>query len=307
MTKLNDLLIKERTLFAPALDSKHKLHRLLDSALANLTTSKVQAEIPDYYWDAKAQGIEETSFYKKLSVEVQNKLLSILSDYRLELAWYIEKTGMNFCGKMILLSDTYHEKSIYSLMAYDETVHQRDLEHFLRNVPNKELIKNHPLLSCLDHGISASKETSVFVLQVLLEGFGMSYYGHLRDTCTHPEFKKVLERILKDEARHHGSGVVLFETAKLNDKLQEEIFETSMEFIKALHGIGWILPAFEEATGFQLNKSEKEKILEEINWHAGLKNRLIKMKEMISQNDRMGLIQKLESHRAFDPGYFPIF
>jgi hypothetical protein len=307
MINLNDLLTKERTLFAPALDSNHKLHRLLDSALHHLTTSQVQTQKQNHYWDAKAQGLEQTTLYSKLSEEQKLKLLSILTDYRLELAWYIEKTGMNFCGKMILLSDTYHEKSIYGLMAYDETVHQRDIEHFLKSYPQKNLIIQHPLLNCLNQGIQASKETSVFVLQVLLEGFGMSYYGQLRDTCCDDEFKKVMDRILKDEARHHGSGVVLFETAKLNQFIKDEIFETTMEFIKALHGIGWILPAFAEATGYDLTKSEKELLLNEMNWNAGLQNRLKKMKEMIAQSDRMDLISRLEKQNAFDPGYFPTF
>ncbi len=49
----------------------------------------------------------------------------------------------------------------------------------------------------------------VYMIQIILEGWGLHHYRSLAAHCQHPGLTEVLRNIVHDEAKHHGSGLVI--------------------------------------------------------------------------------------------------
>src|SRR5262249_61466855 len=54
------------------------------------------------------------------------------------------------------------------------------------------------------------RTTLSYIVQVILEGWGISHYHALAKDCLDAGLTAVLENIIRDEGRHHASGLVLF-------------------------------------------------------------------------------------------------
>ena len=101
------------------------------------------------------------------------------------------------------------------------------------------------------------RESLVFIIQVILEGWGLAHYRSLLKACKHDGFREVLERILRDEARHHGSGVVLCRERGLPERARGEVLETMRSFLEMVrYGPQAVLAAIEEELG-GFNREQK--------------------------------------------------
>lgn len=266
---------------------------MLDKAIEAQTVTEKQTDLPKYFWGADRYGLNRSQKFLKLDKEQQESVLGRLSDLNLSLSYFIERSGHNYGAKMILLSETQEEKSLYALFASEEAIHQREFEHFLSFQPKKET-HWHPMLDPLGNVIQeGEKDSLLFVIQVLLEGFGMSFYGGLNEGCLFAPLKKAYDRILFDEARHHGTGLILSKEATLSQLAKDQIFEYSREFIQSLQSAGWIKEAMENHCG-HFSKKEEATFWEELGYEKMLADRRLKLKTMIQKVDSIGLVSKLE-------------
>lgn len=168
-----------------------------------------------------------------------------MTQLNLALSAFIETSGHNYGAKMILLSETLEEKSTYALFASDEAVHLREFQNFM-NFDFNLKTHHHPMLTPLAEVIKDGSKTSlVFVIQVLLEGFGMSHYHGLRETCLHAPLKETYDQILKDEARHHGTGIILAKEELPTKEDQAQIFEYTRAFVHAMQSAHWLFETFD--------------------------------------------------------------
>ncbi len=297
MQGFKNLLNKERNLLAPA-SKNSKLIKLTETALDKYTVSKKQSFVPKVIWGEERYQLLQSAIFRDLNVNEQLKVYEYLSKQNLSLSWYIERSGHNYGAKMILLSETQEEKSLYALFAAEEAIHQREFENFMDFTPNPE-VNWHPLLDPLSKAISeADKQTCLFVIQVLLEGFGMSFYEGLKQTCKIPEMKEVYQRIIADEARHHGSGIVLSEEMKPSNEVKDQVFEYSREFINALKAADWIKNAVHETR--PLSTKEGKSLYEDIAYLDRMNSRLDKLKMMLMKVDNWDLVKRLEKDQIFE-------
>lgn len=286
-----------QTLLAPDLASDHKIHALLNSALSKLTVSQPAADIPKILWGEKRFGYEKSSHFQKLQAHQKEEILQKLTQLNLSLSYWIEKSGHNYGAKMILLSDTLQEKSLYALFAAEEAIHLREFQNFMSFEPEWET-HQHPMLEFLSQVISeGEKPTLVFVVQVLLEGFGMGHYHSLKEDCLHPGLKETYTRILRDEAAHHGAGIILAPGSETSASTRDQIFEFTRSFIKSLQSASWPLKIMEDVGG-GLSAQEQKKFLEEIQYDSTLAARRVKFREMIQKADRIGILERLEKDKA---------
>lgn len=230
--------------------------------------------------------------------ELQNNVLSKITKLNLTLSRYIETSGHNYGAKMILTAETLDEKSIYALFAAEEAIHLKEFENFMNFQPDPKE-HWHPMLNPLAKAIKdGEKATCLYIIQVLLEGFGMAHYAGLKQDCLYDPLKVAYDRILKDEARHHGTGIILSKQNELSKLEQEQIFEYTREFILSLQSAEWVIKAIEEQRG-SLSKAEVEKYKEDTNQEQVLQGRLIKMREMLSKVDDYDLVNKLDNDNVF--------
>ena len=295
----NELLTLEKTLNTPHLPKDHPLFQIIDpSFIAHGVERKKEIEAK-IFWGADRFQLDKTSLFNKLSQDQKNQILLRLSELNLALSYFIEKSGHHYASKMILTSESSEEKTLYALFACEEATH---LRLFMNQMWFAPTLKTHfhPMLPILSEAIEwASKDTLVFVVQVLLEGFGIAHYTGLRDTCLDAELKNSFQTILKDEARHHGAGLILTKANKLSQETEDQIFELSRKFIRSLETAHWIPAAFEAANS-GLTQAETKELFAEMDFKNTLALRMQRLKDMFYKVNYQGLYDRLSADGTFE-------
>lgn len=297
-TEALKMFFSDEEIFHQSNDSKNKsLQQLLDITFAKLTVEPKKTEFPNHFWSEKRYQFDHSQKYLQLSPEDKAKTLRDLTEQNLALSYFIEKSGHNYGAKMILLAKTQDEKALYSLFAAEEAIHQREFMNHMWFTPNPR-DHWHPMLNVLGEVMrEGERNTLIYVVQVLLEGFGMSFYSGLGESCDYAPMKNVYTRILQDEARHHGSGVILANFYDVNTFEKEQIFEYTKKFIIALQSASWLILAIEKSSG-AMSDQEKKKFLLDINYDETLSNRRKRLKDMLTKVDSWGLIGMLEKDKV---------
>lgn len=294
---MKDLLTKEQILLAPHLENQ-KFNSLLDNALSQYTLSKKQVSVPEILWGEQRYHLLRSSHFRKLKPISQSNVYKHLTNGNLAMSWYIERSGHNYGAKMILFSETQEEKSLYSLFVAEEAIHQREFENYMLNLPDPSLYW-HPLLDSLALAIKdGEKQTCLYVIQVLLEGFGISFYNGLKQTCLSDSLKNVYQRIINDEAKHHGSGVIQTQELTPNKLIKEQVFEYTRMFIKALVSADLIRKNIDKEN--PMSSMQRSKFYEEIEFNKTMQDRLLKLKSMLQKVDNWNLVRRLEKDKVFN-------
>lgn len=176
-----------------------------------------------YYWDDRRFRLNTSSQYNSLPLKTKEIILEKLSNHSILTSYFIEKSAITYCAKMALLSETFDEKMFYIQTGYEEVIHFLEFELFLKtNNISAEVSSPFSLMInqlIQDHG----REISFLVAQVLLEGMAIHHYSQLKESCIHEQMKIVVEQVLHDETRHHGSGIVLLDNVHLTQDLINEM------------------------------------------------------------------------------------
>jgi hypothetical protein len=298
MSDLKSFLTDDSIFFAPNLENGHPLGIILDRGLEQYGVPKPEAGVPEVLWGPGRYRLERSKVFVTLPPEQQQEVLKRISRWNLSLSYFIEKSGHNYGAKMVLLSERIEEKSLYCLFSAEEAIHLRLFRNFMSHTPDPAT-DWHPMLNPLARVIrDGSKEACVLLIQVLLEGFGMGHYRSLMEDCLYPGLVQAFQRILRDEARHHGAGLVLAKESRLQADERDECFEFTREFVNALQSAHWVLRAVEEVRG-PLSIDEQNRHFEAVGHREILEQRLISLREMLSKAGREQLVSRLERDGVF--------
>jgi rubrerythrin len=276
---------------------RHALHK------AGSTFESFQG-VPDNFWDGQFFNLERTSVYRSARRDVQQQIVSRCNRGLLEEAFYIEDAGMVYASRMCMLADSDEERMLYALFAADEATHYAWVKEALGQAIAQ--VKPNAFHRILNESIAAhNPATLVFLIQVVLEGWGLQRYSDMMRGCQEPWFRQVLQAILKDEARHHGGGVVLNVqkslVAKLGRSERQVLIDTLRQFLGMVQvGPQAVLSAIDEAVG-GLSRAERVKTLEELDTMAHSASRLNTLRQLMAQEGAHDVIVALEELRAFDP------
>jgi hypothetical protein len=75
-----------------------------------------------------------------------------------------------------------------------------------------------------------------YLVQTVLEGWGLAYYQTLAAYCQEPLLKTRLLDIMKDEAIHHKTGIALLQTSALAYHHRKKIKEGIKQYTEILRG-----------------------------------------------------------------------
>lgn len=284
----------EHSILSPHLNETDSLNKLMH------TVAQSKPNIADsvVHWDANYFSLNQSSLFSHCSRSSQENILRQLNQWSLNLVYCIEKYGLNYGAKMILSANTTEEKSLYTLFAADEVRHRLAIEPFLTADKPQDLTF-HPLLEPLALVLQqGSPATMVFTIQVVLEGFGLTYYSALKEGCVTPALKNCFAEILKDEYAHHGMGVQLSQRQQLSSEDKEQIEYFTQIFIRSLIDAEWVSRAFEQENG-EMNAAERLNFREQIQWRQKLSNRLTRLKELLRKVEFQGLVDRLDSKGVF--------
>lgn len=303
----------------PHLDSTHKLQRVLNSALmaqlplqgtAKLTSAvksphgqsnlAVQAPVAEaIYWDASYFKLHRVNLFEAASAQEQAAILKRANQALFEEAYLIEKAGMGYMAKMVLLAESTEERMLYGLFTADETSHFSQICQF---VPADGIHTDNAFLRLVEElAESSDKRVLLFVIQVVLEGWGLSHYRSLAEHCRDRAFSQVLQGFLQAEARHHGTGATLFNQSSISASSQAAIVEVLARFLQMVQvGPQSVVDAIAQVIG-PLSRSQTVQVLEELDTetHSGL--RLKRLRSLMQGEAARAIVQTLDDQALFQP------
>ena len=280
----------------PDIDREDKLNRILSSALEKtngylINNSKFLSD----YWDANYFNLDKVKIFQDSTPAEQSAILRLCNLGVLEEAYFIEKAGMGYMAKMILLAETTEERMLYGLFAADEVSHFSQISRFL---PTPK-VSNNPFLDLLEKVVESDDKTVLlFVLQVVLEGWGLTHYRSIASRCQYAQLKSILQGFLQDESRHHATGVTLFENISLSNSSQD-IVEILAMFLQMVQlGPQSVVKAVEEVKG-HLSKKDKINIFAQLDTESHSGSRLKLLRNLIDLPNAKNILENLEMKGRF--------
>jgi len=230
-----------------SLPAEHPARRIHASALRRRWSASARHLAPAP-WGAEHFGLERSLAYLALPPA---KRLAVLIDCGrglLEEAYFIEKLGLAFSSKMALLADSTEERATHCLFAADEAVHLAQIAAFFPNPPARTQDAFLRWLSGVIAELPA--DGGRLLIQVLLEGWGITHYRSLARGCRVPSLRDVLASIARDEALHHRNGVALFDAARLKGRTRREASQRVRQLLDMVRaGPARVAAAVERAHG----------------------------------------------------------
>ncbi|AVH64385.1 ferritin-like domain-containing protein [Nostoc sp. 'Peltigera membranacea cyanobiont' N6] len=282
----------------PHTDSDDRLRRILTAALSNQKNYDNYPQLN--YWDAEFFNLHQVQIFQQSNNDEQFSILELANRSLLEESYFIEKAGVGYMAKMVLLAETVEERMLYALFTADEATHLHQISYFL---PEMEVSStDDPFLRLLSEVVeSADKTVLLFVLQVVLEGWGLSHYRRLAKECRYPVLAELFSSFLQSESRHHATGTTLFNQITVSAFSETTILDVLAQFLFMVQvGPQSLLTAIEQVKG-HLTRSQKIQILEELDTETHSGTRLEILRSLMGGTSAQSILQNLEERGAFKP------
>jgi hypothetical protein len=304
-------MTEKRIQIAVELDSQdlregHDLYAVLYSAIKSRGALPLsQAAEPRAFWDAGHFHLDRVSLFQQAGEAEQQRIVEACGRSLLGESYYIEKCGMYFSAKMSLLASHTQERMLYSMFAADEALHFNWLGNFVSPEEVKDLLRN-PFIQLLEELLQQEQgATLAYIVQVILEGWGIHHYQALAKNCLDAGLKKVFERILQDEARHHASGLILFSEQQLTEAELDHLAAILVRFLRMVQsGPQMIVARIEEVKG-RLTPEEKRQVFAELDCQTETAKKIATLKSLIKAaayaEPILARLQHADAFRPFSP------
>ena len=283
------------------LKAEKKSTKEVDAILKRKLPSYSNKESFDTLWNLSDFSLENVGLIESLSLEQSHALKDKLAANRLIEAYNIEKAGMTFAAKMSLLAKSLNEQKLYSCFSKEEATHFSMIESILgdrsTDAPDEFIKFLNEVI------ISGSRNSLVFIIQVVLEGWGIDHYGLMAKSCKDDQMTNLFYEILADEAGHHGSGVSLFEESELSTNELNYIVEMMTHFLKMV--TCGPLSTIECIKGVchDLTKRQEQQLLQDMQAKAETIRKIDFIKGLINKSKALNIMGRLESANAFELTY----
>lgn len=299
----SDRIEMETRLFAPDLPEGHGLYPVLASALRSRPAPMTEAPVDRPFWPASYFGLEQVTIYLDSGEAEQQAILLGCSHSILAETYYIEKCGMYFASKMCLLSESAQERMLYSLFAADEAVHFNWIGGYAPAESVKG-IESNPFIRLIDEVLRKEDRTTLsYIVQVILEGWGISHYHGLAKACLDAGLIAVFENIIRDEGRHHASGLALFNEQRHSaDKLKRLTDLLAQLLLMVQAGPQMVVSQIERVKG-RLSQAQKTRTFAELDCEAGTMSKIKSLKSLIKTtacaSEILSELERKGSFRAY--------
>lgn len=225
------------------------------SVLDRLVRSSFRARDLDFaeptttapFWEASYHGLAQARAWTALPLERRDELLRTLADGLMSEAFFIEQAGMVYAAKMNLLARSVEERTFFCLMGAEEATHFHRLSPWFPHGVQDAPIDSFSRLIAEIVG-NADRREALVLIQVLLEGWGLTHYQSLAESTTCPQLGLVLRDIVQDESRHHAAGVILAAKAPpTHDSFLRDALERLLQMVRV--GPAGVLSVLCEAHG----------------------------------------------------------
>nr|MBA2405036.1 ferritin-like domain-containing protein [Bdellovibrionales bacterium] len=184
-------------------------------------------------WQTDFFHLENSAIWNSLSSKIQADILLSLGHKIFQEAYFIECAGMAYAAKMNLAAKSKEEREFFCFVGEEEAKHLRLIESLGGFSISSENIPSFALLigEIIDE---AKRPSHLLLIQILLEGWGLSYYKNLAKFSKDEAVTSVLKQILKDEIRHHSAGVLLFSQVKDSSDFTDQDHKEFIAFLERI-------------------------------------------------------------------------
>ena len=211
--------------------------------------------------------VHNTRFWKLLSEDQRVELNRRVSQWRLSTLVHGEHGAMLVCSQMVENVQGQDAKLFQATQVVDEARHNEVLQRYLALRLDGQ---TYPLAGNVKEIFDTLLGTSSWYLktiglQLVAETFAVSLFRMLAETSKDEVLRQVCRRILQDEARHMGFGMLslpaVVEEASETERHEMEDFAV-WALVRTLTGI-FPLPAYEEMGFSQADIAEIKRLRRE--------------------------------------------
>ncbi len=294
---------KHPRLDPPDLGEDHELRSVLSSALRSRGVSKSESAAASHsFWLAEHFNLDGVAVFRGASEAERADILEGCGRALLEEAYWIEQCGMYFASKMSLMAGSAQERMLFSLFAADEAIHFSLISEYVA-ARDAAAAQDDPFIKLLGEVLrSEDKVILTYMVQVVLEGWGVSHYQSLARDCKDARLAEVFDGIIKDEARHHATGLILFNQQGLSSEQFDSIVELMSSLLFLVQaGPQSVVARIERVKG-RLSKAKKRTVFEELQCEADTAKKLETLKGLIrSAASADAILERLDHKQAFKP------
>lgn len=270
----------------PALARTHKLHQVLISTLRKQPLLAVEAvNLPPL--NAAFFGFERVPLFQSSTVLEKTQILHLACQALLNKVCLFEKVGVGYMATMTLLAETVEERMLYALFSSDQAKHLAQLKPLLSHSKGAwdegALTAEAPFFERLESLLeSADRLVLLFIVQIVLEGWGLSYYRKLSRHCCDPLLADLFCSFYQAQTKHHRAGLVSFDPASLSAENRGVIVETLMAFLQDIQkGPHWLVDAIATVKG-ELSRPQTLDILQALEAQRYSASRLDLVRSLIT-------------------------
>ncbi|MBL8297626.1 MAG: hypothetical protein JNN30_04680 [Rhodanobacteraceae bacterium] len=272
----------------------------LQAAGARLLRRRVLPGTPDGntpLWPPAQFGLDAVPLYAQAGADLQREVLDRCAQGLLRESWLIERGGMEFCARMVLASEDAPQRALYSLIGADEAAHYAWLQPWLPQLPASD-----PFNDFLDHCVrTAAPQPLAYLLQVVLEGFGVVHYAGLAAACCDTVLAATLRRMAEDEALHHAAGLAVFDCRRLSKADNNFLFDASYTFLQMMRsGPQRVVAALDVALG-GVESGALTNLFDTLETQRPSADKLARLRRLMSQPGMENLVEALAQRQAFVP------
>lgn len=251
------------------------------------------------YWTADYFGLSQVSLFQQLTAPDQENVLAIANRQLLEEIYWVEQAGVGYMAKMVLLAETVEERSLYALFAADEAQHLAQISRFCPQLP---VFQGDSFLELMASFLASDdKALLLTMVQVLLEGWGLSHYRSLAKHCQEMSLQTTLQGFLQAEARHHGAGLTQLQKWRYSDLTLQSIEQGLKQFLPLVQaGPQRLLSALDQVSG-PLSQPQKVTVLEQLAGDRHSQQRLNLLLSLLDGTVPPQILQNLHDQGYFQP------
>jgi hypothetical protein len=286
----------------PELGKSEPLANLVEAVIRRRRGAAAPPAVSTHaFWPAAFFGLDRARVFATAAPEAQAAILERCGRDLIEEAFYIEKSGVAFAAKMILLAESIDERKLYAMFGADEAAHLDGVGRYYGARAAQPAA--NPFLALLAELIEDGDRVSLqLVIQVVLEGWGLTHYRAIRNSCTSDSLRAVFSSILFDEAAHHGSGVLLVGERRPSAASTERIIATMTRFLAMVQvGPLGVVGAVESVLG-PLAALERQRLFDELDGERHSAERLCHLRQLMEKAPGVSdIVACLERAGSFQP------
>lgn len=251
------------------------------------------------YWDAIFFKLEQSALYQGLSTHEKIEVLADCSHNLLLESYFIEQTGISYSAKLTLLAPTLEEKQMFSFIASDEATHLNWLSNFIIGSKPKP---HGALINMIEQVIIIDKPNVLYYLvQIILEGWGLKHYNTLSKHCQSVDLKKILSTIVKDEALHHHTGKTFFDAKQLSQADRNNIKDVLKSYCDLVRSGPQAVVNVMSKKLSGLNLNQKTILFNQLRSEKQSYEKLLILKQLMLQPGMGTIVAELEHGHYFQP------